>query len=263
MRLEGKTTIVTGAGLTNSIGWGIAKVFAREGAKVAIFDLNGEAAAKTSEELKNSGTDSLSYVVDVANYEDFGAAIDEVISHWGHLDILCNNAGIAHKVCPIMTWDISEYEFDQIIAVNCKGVWNGCRAVAPHMIDRHYGKIINISSVVSKEAYSGASIYTASKFFINGLTSAFAKEVARSNINVNAVAPGLVRTPCVDRLLETQGQAWGKSAEGAFDQNVSLVPMGRPQSTEDVGNLVAFLASDEAKEITGQCYSVDGGHAHI
>ena len=176
---------------------------------------------------------------------------------------MCNNAGIANNRTPIMTWETSEDEFDRIVAVNCKGTWNGCRAIVPYMMGKKYGKIVNTSSVVSKEAFAGASIYTASKFFINGLTSALAKEVASSNINVNAVAPGLVRTPCVDRLLVTQGEAWGTTNEGAMEQNVSRIPMGRPQSPEDIGYTVAFLVSDEAKEITGQCFSVDGGNSHI
>jgi meso-butanediol dehydrogenase/(S,S)-butanediol dehydrogenase/diacetyl reductase len=263
MRLEDRTSVVTGSGLANSVGWGIAKVMAREGAKVAVFDINESAATQTAQELKEAGADSLAYTVDVSDYQAFRAALDDVIEQWGHLDILCNNAGIANERCPIMTWDTSEDEFDRIVAVNCKGTWNGCRAIVPYMMGREYGKIINISSIVSKEAYAGAAVYTASKFFINGLTSALAKEVARSNVNVNAVAPGLVRSPCVDRLLATQGQAWGKTTEGAMEHNVSLIPMGRPQSAEDIGNVVAFLASEEAKEITGQCFSVDGGGSHI
>ncbi len=263
VRLDNRTAIVTGAGLAGSIGWGIARVLAREGAKIAILDVNKQAAKKTAQELTEHGIESLAYGVDVSNYTDFKVAVDHVISTWGHVDILCNNAGVCNEKIPIMTWDTSEAEFDQIIAVNCKGVWNGCRCLSPHMIDRKYGKIINISSISSKAPYFGCAVYSASKSFINALTSALAKEVAGSNVNVNAVAPGLVKTPCVDRLVDSEAEVWDMTSEAAFAHDVSPIPLGRPQSPEDVGNLVAFLVSEEAKEITGQCFSVDGGLAQI
>ncbi len=265
MRLKDRTAIVTGVGLRgNGIGTGIAKVLAREGAKVAVFDIFPRNALDTAKDLESFGAQSLAYPLDVADYEAFQAAVDDVIRQWGQLDIICNNAGICHEHVPEMTWETSEREFDRIVAVNCKGVWNGCRAVASHMIERRYGKIINVSSVVSKQAFAGAATYTATKYFINGLTSAMAREIAKHNVNVNCVAPGLVKTSCIDRLMVSQAEGWGdESPEAAFQRNLAPIPMGRPQTPEDIGMTVAFLASDESKEITGQCISVDGGYAHI
>jgi NAD(P)-dependent dehydrogenase (short-subunit alcohol dehydrogenase family) len=263
MRLEGKNAVVTGAGLFGSIGWGIARILARDGANVAVLDIDEAAARATAGSIEEAGVRTIAMRVDVADYQAVRAAAADIIQRWNGIDIWVNNAGICHERVPVMTWEITEDEFDRIVAVNCKGVWNGCRAVVPHMLDRKAGKIVNISSVVSKKAYAGSAVYTASKYFINGLTSALAKEVAPFGINVNCVAPGFVRTPCVERLLETQGEAWGKTAEGAFEYDMSLVPMGRPQSAEDIGFCVAFLASDEANQVTGQCYSVDGGDAPI
>jgi len=264
MKLKDRTAVVTGVGLRgNGIGTGIAKVLAREGAKVAVFDIYPQNALDTAEDLRALGAESLAYPLDVANYEAFQAAVNDVIKRWGKLDIMCNNAGICHERVPTMTWETTEVEFDRILAVNCKGVWNGCRAVAPHMISRRYGKIINISSINSKQAFAGAATYTASKCFINGLTSALAREIAKYNVNVNCIAPGVVKTSCLDRLMASQAGAWYENPEEAFLKNLEPVPLGRPQTPEDIGNAVAFLACDESKEITGQCISVDGGYAHI
>jgi NAD(P)-dependent dehydrogenase (short-subunit alcohol dehydrogenase family) len=264
MRLSNRTAIVTGVGLRgNGIGTGIAKVLASEGADVAVFDIYERNADDTAEDLQQYGGQSLAYAVDVADYTRFQHAVDDVLSRWGRIDILCNNAGVCHERVPEPCWETSENEFDRIVAVNCKGVWNGCRAVVPPMIERRYGKIINISSIVGKQASAGAAIYAASKYFIHGLTSSLAAEIAKFNINVNCVAPGLVRTSCLDRLMITQAAAYGDTPEQAFERNLAPIPMHRPQTPKDIGKAVAFLASDDSGEITGQCITVDGGHTHI
>ena len=136
--------------------------------------------------------------------------------------------------------------------------------MAPHMVSRRYGKIINTSSMVSREPFDGAAIYSASKYFVNGLTSALARDIGKYNVNVNAVAPGIVPSSIWDRLNVCFGEAMGKSPDEAFNYFIeTLIPLGRPQSPEDIGNAVAFLASDEAKEITGQLIPVCGGKTPI
>lgn len=264
MRLADRTAIVTGVGKRrNGIGTGIAKVLAQEGAKVAIFDIYQQNAIDTAEDLQLLGTESLAYTVDVSKYAEFRTAVEDVINKWGHLDIICNNAGVCHRTVPEMFWETKEQEFDRLISINCKGVWNGCRIVAPHMIERRYGKIINVSSIVGKQASAGAATYAATKYFVNGLTSSMAAEIAEHNINVNCVAPGLVKTSCLDRLMVTQAAAYGDSPAEALERNLAPIPMGRAQTPEDIGWAVAFLASEGAKEITGQCITIDGGHTHI
>ncbi len=260
MRLANRTAIVTGVGLKgHGIGTGICKVLAKEGARVAVFDIVEKNAIDAAEDIKALGQDSLAYRVDVTNYPEFKKAVDDVINKWGHLDIMCNNAGISHERCPVNTWETTEAEFDRLVAVNCKGVWNGCRAAAAYMINRRYGKIINISSMVAKAPFMGGATYTATKYFVNGLTAAMAKEMGRYNVNVNCVGPGIVRTSIWDRLNISLGETMGVSPEEAFEFFVKSIPLGRPQTPEDVGHVVAFLASDEAKEITGQMYAVCGG----
>jgi len=264
MRLKDKTAIVTGVGLKgHGIGTGICKVLAREGAKVATFDVVEQNAIDSAEDVKALGRDSLAYKVDVVNYAELEKAVRDVIAKWGKLDIMCNNAGISHERCPVNTWETSEAEFDRLVAINCKGVWNGCRAAAPHMVSRRYGKIINTSSMVARDSFPGGAIYTATKYFVNGLTSAMAREIGKYNINVNAVAPGIVETSIWDRLNMCYGELMGKDPKEVFKSFTDTIPLGRPQTPEDVGNVVAFLASDEAKEITGQMYAVCGGKTPI
>ena len=235
-----------------------------EGAKVAAFDVVEQNAIDSAEDVKALGRDSLAYRVDVVNYAELKKAVDDVIAKWGKLDIMCNNAGVDHERVPITAWETPEAEFDSIVAVNCKGVWNGCRAVAPHMISRRYGKIINTSSMVSRDPFPGAGVYNASKYFVNGLTSLFARDIAKYNVNVNAVAPGIVSTSIWDRVKASIGESMGKSPEEAFNYCIdTMIPLGRPQTPEDIGNAVAFLASDEAKEITGQLIPVCGGKTPI
>jgi len=252
--LEGKVAIVTGAGI--GIGRGIATVLASHGATVVCTDMRQRAAGETAEIVVAGGGQALALAHDVTNWDSTQEVVAEVLQRYGRIDILVTNAGVSKSV-PFHELDVAEW--DRVNDVNIKGVFISCRAVVPHMISRKYGKIVNISSMVGKEGIPLFVHYCASKFAVIGLTQALAKEVAPHNINVNAVCPGVVRTPLWDPLLKqlsrnkniTEDQAWGEFVGG--------IPFGRPQEPEDIGEAVAFYASDRARNITAAAENVSGG----
>ena len=263
-RLEGKVAIVTGAGVKGKgIGWGMCMALAKEGADVAVLDMNERLAEDTAAEVRSAGRNALAYQVDVTNYAEFKKAVDDIIAKRGKVDIMCNNAGIIERTAPISSWELDEADFDRLVAVNIKGVWNGCRAVVPQMIKQKSGKIINTSSMVSKAAFPGLTVYSGSKGFVNLFTQGLALELGEHNINVNAVAPGIVLTDIWDYLNDQFGRQMEKSPKEAFKFFTETIPLKRPQTPEDLGAMVAFLCSDDAKNITGQCMAVCGGKTPI
>jgi NAD(P)-dependent dehydrogenase (short-subunit alcohol dehydrogenase family) len=167
-----------------------------------------------------------------------------------------NNAGVSKSV-PFV--DIDETEWDRVFDVNVKGVYLATRAVLPHMIERRYGKVISLSSMVGKEAIPLFVHYSASKFAVIGMTQGIAKEVAEYGINVNAVCPGVVRTPLWEPLLDQLSANKGISRDEAFEEFIAGIPLARPQEPEDIGEVVAFLASEKARNMTGQGINVTGG----
>lgn len=253
--LERKVGIVTGG--ASGIGRGIAERLVTEGVSTALFDIDGDSVRKTAAEL---GKNAVAFEMDVSKKRDVEAAVRKVLERFGKIDILVNNAALKWSQRFI---DIKEDDWDRIGDVNVKGVYLVTRPVLSHMVNRQYGKIINISSNASKEGIPNLSLYAATKYAVIGLTQALANEYAEFDLNINAVCPGVVRTPLWEAQLSEVSRNVGKSSDVFFQELCELIPFKRPQSPEDIAAVVAFLASDLAKNITGQSINVTGGwHMH-
>ncbi|HEY8892179.1 MAG TPA: SDR family oxidoreductase [Clostridium sp.] len=244
MNLKGKVAIVTGA--SRGIGKGIALELAKAGACVVInYRSNEEAAEKTFQEIRDLGSYALKIKGDVSNYEFSKEMIKTTVDKLGKIDILINNAGIS-KVGLFM--DATPDEWDNIINVNLKGTINCSHNAMQEMIKQKSGSIINISSMWGNVGASCEVVYSASKGAINAFTKALAKELAPSNIRVNAIAPGVIDTEMNDWLSSDERKAL-----------VNEIPMMKFGEVSDVGMLVTFLASEKSKYITGQVITIDGG----
>ncbi len=254
MELESKVAVVTGAG--RGIGAGIATVLAKHGADLVLTDRETSGAKETAELVRKTGRKVVVLQHDVTSWESTRSIAEASIAAFGKVDILVTNAGVSKSV-PFA--ELTAEEWDRVNDVNAKGVFLSCRAFVPHMIERKYGKIVNISSMVGKEAIPFFAHYCASKFAVIGLTESMAKELAPHNINVNAVCPGVVRTPLWDPLLEQLSENKKISREEAWEEFVGGIPFKRPQTPEDIGEAVAFLASDRARNITASAANVSGG----
>jgi meso-butanediol dehydrogenase/(S,S)-butanediol dehydrogenase/diacetyl reductase len=252
--LAEKVAIVTGAG--TGIGRGIATVMAREGATVICTDIVPANAEQTVAAINAAGGQAEVLQQDVTNWQSCQDVTAAVIADHGRIDILVTNAGVSKSV-PIT--ELDEAEWDRVNDVNIKGVFLCCRSVIPHMIGRKYGKIVTIASMVGKEGIPLFAHYCASKFAVVGLTQSLAKELAPHNINVNTVCPGVVRTPLWNPLLQQLSANKGISEEEAWAEFVRGIPFGRPQEPQDIGEAVAFLASDRARNITAESANVSGG----
>ena len=252
LKLENKVAIVTGGAA--GIGKGIVNCLSREGVKVIIADIDLESAKRAASEASDKAK---AIKIDITNKGQVEDMVKKVLKDNGKIDILVNNAGISR---PIKFIDIEPEEWDQKFNVNVKGVYLITRAVLPHMIEKRYGKIINIASMVAKEAIPMFSHYCATKFAVLGLTQALAKEYAEYDINVNAVCPGVVRTALWDEdLLPDMGKQQGITPDEAFERFCSTMPLGRAQTPEDIGDVVAFLSSDISRNMTGQGINVTSG----
>lgn len=235
-----KNVIVTGG--SRGIGKAIVEKFAREGYNVILnYNRSSENAQKIEQEFKNVRI----FKADVTNRKEIQAMIDFANSTFGDIDILINNAGTG---CTGLLQDLSYEEWQEVFNVNVNGVFNCTQLVLPQMIKNHSGKIINISSIWGMTGASCEVAYSASKSAIIGFSKALAKEVGPSGINVNIVAPGIIMTDMVSQYSIEE-----------FDEMREQIPLGEIGSTDDVANSVFFLASDEAKYITGQILSPNGG----
>jgi 3-oxoacyl-[acyl-carrier protein] reductase len=249
MRLKDKVTIITGGAA--GIGKATALRFAEEGAKVVICDLN-EAAGE--ELVKELGSDASFYKVNVANRQEVQAWIDAVVERYGRIDVLVNNAGVLRDATLVKVKDgelvkqMAEEDFDLVIAVNLKGVFNCTQAVAPVMIRQGGGAILNATSIVGLDGNFGQTNYVATKAGVIGMTKVWARELGRSNIRVNAIAPGFTATEMVTAMPEK-----------VLDGMKARTPLGRLGEPRDIANAYLFLASDEAAFITGETLRVDGG----
>ena len=244
--LEEKIAVVTGA--SRGIGRAIAKELALKGAFV-IVNYNGskQAADETVNEITQAGGKAVGVQCNVADAAECEAFINNIISEYGRIDILVNNAGI---VSDNLLMRISEKDFDAVIDTNLKGSFNTMRHVARYMLKQKSGSIINISSVSGVLGNPGQMNYCASKAGVIGMTKSMAREIASRGIRVNAVAPGFIETEMMDQMTDAAKEA-GKAQ----------IPFGRYGKTEEIANVVAFLASEKASYITGQVICVDGGMA--
>lgn len=240
--LQDKISIVTGSG--RGLGAATALELARRGSHLIINDLSAENAKAVASEIEKLGRKALISLHDVSDYKNAYALVAEAKSHFGRVDILVNNAGITRDS---MLHKLSEEKWDEVIRVNLKGPFNMGQACAKVMMEQKYGKILNLASVAWK-GNVGQTNYSASKAGVVGMTSTWALELSKYNINVNAIAPGFI-----DSVLTQQIPTEIKEK---FIQRIPLKRMGQP---DEIAQLIAFLVSDQASYITGQCVHIDGG----
>jgi len=242
--LEGKTAIITGG--SRGIGKGIVEVFAKNGANVAFtYSSSSEAANALADEISKTGVKAKAYQSDASNYEESQNLVAEVLKDFGSIDILINNAGITKDN---LLMRISEDDFDKVIEVNLKSVFNMTKAVQRTMLKQRKGSIINMSSIVGVKGNAGQTNYAASKAGIIGFTKSVALELGSRDIRCNAIAPGFIETEMTGKLDEKTVQSWRDA-----------IPLKRGGSPEDIANACVFLASDLSGYITGQVLNVDGG----
>lgn len=243
-RLKDKVAIITGAG--SGMGEDIAKTFAREGAKVAVLDINEKAAANVGTTI---GADAVALRCDVAKRTDIDAAVKATLAAFGKIDLLVNNAGVSHVNKPLL--DIDDAEIDRVFAVNVKGLFMFCQAVVPLFRTNGGGAIINVGSTAGLRPRPGLSAYNATKGAVHNLTKSLAIELAPDKIRVCAIAPVATDTPLLPTFL-------GHSEENRA-KFIATVPLGRLARPHDIANVALFLASDEANFLTGNVVEVDGG----
>jgi 3-oxoacyl-[acyl-carrier protein] reductase len=241
-RLDGKVALVTGG--AQGIGEAICRRLAAAGAKVGVFDRDAARAQRVAIDIGGFAAAG-----DVASEADVETAVEDVQHHAGPIDILVNNAGITGKSAPL--WQLSERDWQAVLAVNVIGPVLCSKAVVGAMRERRYGRIVNIASIAGKEGNPHLGPYSASKAALIALTKSLAKElVGQGDITVNAISPAVIATPILDGLPQT-----------TVDYMVSRIPMGRTGKPEEVAALVHYLASAEASFTTGQCYDISGGRA--
>ena len=251
MRLTGKTAIVTGSG--TGIGRAIAKGLAKEGSMVVVNDIDSQGIDETLRQIAKSNGKAIGMNANITDLHEINRLVDDTIKALGRIDILVNNAG-GNLGTPTSIEDITEQDFDKVFNLNIKSLFFLCQAVVKHMKDQKYGRIINISSHSGR--YFGwltGAHYAASKASVLGLTRQLAKEVGKYGICVNAIAPGItISGPRLDRLF----QHLPKETQNTI---LSLIPLGRLAEPEDHASVITFLASEDAKYITGATIDVNGG----
>jgi meso-butanediol dehydrogenase / (S,S)-butanediol dehydrogenase / diacetyl reductase len=247
--------MVTGG--ANGIGRGIAAVLAGEGARVVVGDIDPAAADSTASALRDEGAEAIGCALDVRQVASVEACRDEAIQRFGRVDILVNNAGVIGITGRGRGDDVQLSDWDAVLDVNLKGVWIATRALLPHFKELGRGKVVNIASIAGRQGGDVHPHYSASKAGVINLTQSLALELGRYNINVNAVCPGLIRTN-MWRTLESAIRR--DEDDRPIDVFISSsMPLRREQTPEDIGKAVAFFASDDARNITGQALNVDGG----
>ena len=245
MRLKNKKVIVTGG--ASGFGAGIVKKFVSEGATVMIADINGDGAKKMADEV---GHGTLSHQTNVAVAEDVKSLVDVTLDVFGQVDILVNNAGTTHWPAPME--DVSEEDFDLVLAVNVKSVFLTAKYLVPHMKQNGTGNILNIASTAGVSPRPRLNWYNASKGWMITATKAMAVELAPTGVRVNALNPVVGETPLLHKFM-------GGDTPEIREKFLATIPLGRFSNPEDLGNAACFLCSDEASMVTGVCMEVDGG----
>ena len=243
--LSGRNAVVTGG--ARGIGYAISQRLMQSGAKVSIWDIDAAAAAEAKTALSEYGMIH-TQTVELTDANAVSSALKATISALGHIDILCNNAGIAGGI--YKTWEYPVEEFRRIIDVDLNTVFICCRAVVPHMRERQYGRIINTASIAGKEGNPGASAYSAAKAGVIGLTKSLGKELAQDGICVNCFTPAVINTDILNQITQQH-----------IDYMLSKIPMGRFGEADEAGALVAWLASEDCSFTTGGVFDLSGGRA--
>ncbi len=242
--LEGKTAVITGA--SRGIGKAIALKYASEGADIAITDIvDNEDFAETVRNIEAFGVKAKGYISDASKFEASESVIDQIVADFGKIDILVNNAGITRDT---LLMRMTEQQWDLVLMVNLKSVFNLTKAAIKPMMKQRGGSIINMSSVVGVTGNAGQSNYSASKAGIIGFTKSVAKELGSRNVRCNAIAPGFILTDMTDKLPEDVKNDW-----------IEKIPLRRGGTAEDVANIALFLASDLSSYVSGQVVNVCGG----
>jgi 3-oxoacyl-[acyl-carrier protein] reductase len=243
MRLSGKVAIITGAG--RGIGHATSLKFGREGAIVITCDINADQAQQAAKDVTEAGGEALGFQIDVRDQPSITRMVESVVARYGRIDCLVNNAGIVQDST---LKNMTEEQFDSVIEINLKGVYNCTKAVVDVMLKQSSGVILNASSIVGIYGNFGQTNYAASKFGVIGMVKTWARELGRKGIRANAVCPGFVLTPIL-----------GKIPEKVLKALEERVPLGRLAHPEEIANTFAFLASDEASYINGAVIEVSGG----
>jgi meso-butanediol dehydrogenase/(S,S)-butanediol dehydrogenase/diacetyl reductase len=255
MELSGQVAIVTGAG--QGIGKAAALALAAAGADTIVSDINEASAKETAAAIAATGRRTLAIRADVGNLAEIDRMVSEAVAHFGKIDTLVNNAGVTRRA---YIMDLTEDDWDRIFRVNAKGVFFCLQRVAREMIPRRSGRIINIASIAGK-GFPGTSnaIYAASKGAVISLTKTAAQQLGRHNINVNAVCPGIVRTALYAEMVRVMAEKEGATVEEIERRATESVPLRRANEPEDIADMIVFLASPGASNISGQAFNVDGG----
>lgn len=245
MKLAKRVALVTGA--ARGIGLATAKRFNKEGATVVMADVDSAQLAVARSEF-DDGEMISTINCDISHRDQVEAMINQAQAQFGRIDILINNAGIGGRAAPI--GQVTDEDWDTMMAVNLKSAFLCCQAVIPGMRERHYGRVVNVASIAGKEGNANMIPYSTAKAGLIGLTKALAKEVAAEGIYVNAISPAVIETPILEQLTPEQVKIL-----------IQRIPLGRPGKPEEVASLICFLASDEATFTTGQCFDISGGRA--
>ena len=245
-RFAGKVAIITGSG--TGIGFAIALKLGKEGARIMIVDHDKKLAQDASAKLNSFGVESLLQVGDVGDYSTAKEAGETAVNEWGQIDILVNNAGIAGGVGSI--WELPVEEMDKVYRTNLRGVYLFCNQIIPYMLNRNYGRIVNVASIAGKEGNPRMVPYSASKAAVIGLTKSVGKELATTGITVNCITPAVIRTRMVENLTPKQ-----------VEYMVERIPMGRTGDPEEIASLVTWLSSEECSFSTGAVFDISGGRA--
>ena len=245
MRLKGKTALITGA--AQGFGFGIAETFVREGARVAVLDINGD---KAKEAAKAIGRKAFAVTCDVGKAKSVDKAVEKILAKVGRLDIVVNNAGTTHRNKPMT--EVTEEEFDRIFAVNVKSISLMARATVPHFREHGGGVILNIGSTAGLRPRPGLTWYNGSKGAANLLSKSMAVELAPDRIRVNAIAPVAGETPLLATFM-------GEDTPEKRKAFTATIPWGRFSTPQDIANAALFLCSDESEMVTGSVLAVDGG----
>jgi len=252
--LRGKTAIVTGG--AQGIGRGICLRLAQEGIKTVVADINADGGQRVVQEIRDLGGEGKFVRCNVTALSEVTNLVKTALESFGTIDILANCAGIA-LVKPFR--ELTEAEWDRVVDVNLKGTYLCCSSVLPHMVERRSGKIINIASIAALYPTAQQAPYCAAKAGVIALTRSLAYEYAGSNINVNVICPGIVRTPIWEKALDDLSARTGEDKELIFSRHVERIPLKRAQTPDDIANAVIFLSSDLSKSVTAASISITGG----